>query len=93
MNTETLDLLDRIEHDVEAFADSGPISLEDAPDVAKILRRINRQIWGQINTVEAMIYIPILDVVNEAEQVGLEALLEAGALRVDSKGWWRWNNK
>ena len=82
------DLLGAIEdlHDM-------PIDEEDAEVVTQTLRQANRNLWGQINTVEAMIPINVNDVQAEVQTIGFIGLYEAGVLKVDRKAWWKWRNR
>ena len=91
MDKATQAALDNILNTINVFHDM-QISPDDAEAVTQTLRQANRNLWGQINTVEAMIPINIGDVEAEAA-TSLRAMFEAGVLKVDRKAWWKWRNQ
>lgn len=84
--------IDRISAAVTAFTEQ-PVEPEDADRVARRLRQINRDLWRQINSVEAMVPVDLIRVQDEMDLVGFGELVEAGVLRVDRGKWYRWQNQ
>lgn len=92
MRSDIQQLLDSIESALATLSDI-PVDLGDADDVEKVLRRVNREVWRQIESVAAMNPVPISDVLAEVSELGVLTLIEAGVLRVDRKGWAKWKRR